>query len=216
MKNLPQTSPEAGKATDIALEFELTMAVVPVLAAPLAQALFLISPSLFIPGLEGTGTAVLTLAKTSRIFILQVSARLLDPKDHSIEDHFWSSAPTPGIFPASNLWWGVSWAPPKLNASSQRIPLHYSGIQGSPPQWHNCHSWRPNPGEASGVQSLHFPATSQTPFVGYVQLADKGIGMTSGVGFSTFMPKISLKCLWRFQGSSTCAFCWQSLTRLLL
>lgn len=103
MKNLPQTSPEAGKATDIALEFELTMAVVPVLAAPLAQALFLISPSLFIPGLEGTGTAVLTLAKTSRISILQVSARLLDPKDHSIEDHFWSSAPTPGIFPASNL-----------------------------------------------------------------------------------------------------------------
>ena len=39
MKNLPQTSPEAGKATDIALEFELTMAVVPVLAATLAQAL---------------------------------------------------------------------------------------------------------------------------------------------------------------------------------
>ena len=39
MKNLPQTSPEAGKATDIALEFELAMAVVPVLAATLAQAL---------------------------------------------------------------------------------------------------------------------------------------------------------------------------------
>ena len=39
MTNLPQTSPEAGKATDIALVFELTMAVVPVLAATLAQAL---------------------------------------------------------------------------------------------------------------------------------------------------------------------------------
>ena len=39
MKNLTQTSPEAGKATDIALEFELAMAVVPVLAATLAQAL---------------------------------------------------------------------------------------------------------------------------------------------------------------------------------
>ena len=89
----------------------------------------------------------------------------------------------PGTFPALNFWWWVSWAPPKLNASSQHIPLYYSGSPRSLPQWHHCHSGRSNPGEESGAQSYTPHCHHSNSLFWSCTTCWQGIGVTFGAGF---------------------------------